>query len=148
MSELITLYKAGEEPRRVWMVDATPFYAHGWTDTPPAPTAVVASPPAIAPVVAPPTSTVPTVAPSLAIAPAAPPAPAVEPSPAIAQPVPPELKSPGATYQERRTELDGIFKTQGWKPIAEIAGNYKILKPSGGWAEAIPLILKAEGLKP
>lgn len=51
-------------------------------------------------------------------------------------------------YEVRKAELESLMKeTQGWRNIERIAKELGIAqKPAGGWDDAIPLILEAEGL--
>jgi hypothetical protein len=53
-------------------------------------------------------------------------------------------------YATRKAELEGLLsQSNGWRRIEAIASPYGVSeKPAGGWADAIPLILEAEGLKP
>ena len=45
---------------------------------------------------------------------------------------------------DRYRELTAILETDGWRAIKDIADGYGITKPSGGWDEAIPLIIEVE----
>jgi hypothetical protein len=48
---------------------------------------------------------------------------------------------------ERRTELEQLYETNGYQPIADIATGYGIAKPKAGWRDAIPLIIEFEKLQ-
>jgi hypothetical protein len=62
--------------------------------------------------------------------------------------VPPELPTELTPYEVRKAELESLLKeTQGWRNIERIAKELGITqKPAGGWDDAMPLILEAEGL--
>lgn len=45
---------------------------------------------------------------------------------------------------DRTEELQKLFEKKGWGAIRRIAEQYGIEKPTGGWDEAIPLIVEAE----
>jgi hypothetical protein len=49
------------------------------------------------------------------------------------------------TREERETQLIEVYDQKGWQGIKAIADKLNISKPAGGWDEAIPLILDAEG---
>lgn len=57
------------------------------------------------------------------------------------------LKPIAVAYGDRKAELEALYKSGGWESIRDLAATLEITtKPPGGWVEAIPLILKAEGL--
>jgi len=44
----------------------------------------------------------------------------------------------------RTVELEQLYESQGYAAISKIAAEYGITKPSTGWRDAIPLIVKYE----
>lgn len=44
----------------------------------------------------------------------------------------------------RKAELESLYDSQGYTPISNLAAKYGIKKPSGGWKDAIPLIVEYE----
>ena len=65
------------------------------------------------------------------------------------QPEPTDTDNPAVTNsmtrEERETQLIEVYDQKGWQGIKAIADKLNISKPAGGWDEAIPLILDAEG---
>jgi len=71
------------------------------------------------------------------------PAPAPAPSPA---PSPSHAVEPMSADQEvRYQQLEAIYGSEGYRGIQAIATPLGIEKPAGGWRDAIPLIVEAEG---
>jgi hypothetical protein len=68
------------------------------------------------------------------------PAPTPTPAPASAPTVelPPEV-------EVRIQQLEAIYESEGYRGIQAIAIPLGIEKPEGGWRDAIPLIIEAEG---
>lgn len=48
------------------------------------------------------------------------------------------------TSYGRTVELEQLYESQGYTAISKIATEYGIAKPSTGWRDAIPLIVKYE----
>ena len=54
------------------------------------------------------------------------------------------FRSEPETPFQRLHELEELYKSQGYQPIATIATQYGIAKPTTGWKDAIPLIVEYE----
>lgn len=48
------------------------------------------------------------------------------------------------TAFSRTHELEALYTDQGYTPISKLAASYGIAKPSTGWKDAIPLIVRYE----
>jgi hypothetical protein len=68
--------------------------------------------------------------------------PQPELEPEVIEETPPEL----STYEQRKLELEELYRNKGWQAIAAICKKIGITRPATGFDDAIPLILEKEGL--
>lgn len=55
-----------------------------------------------------------------------------------------EEESNSFPLPDRETQLREMLAEGNWREVAKIAKNLGIVKPEGGWDEAVPLIIAAE----